>query len=126
VQRFRYAVDLFNAGYWWEAHEWWESLWRETPRGDPASFLLQGLILLAAAQLQGWCGRPRGRTRLLERALARLERAEAGGAGPRPFGLPLAAVRSAFAAYARSAGMPRTRAALLEGMPRLELDDPPD
>lgn len=42
------GLDLFNHGYYWEAHESWEALWRDAQ--DPATkALLQGLIRLAAA-----------------------------------------------------------------------------
>lgn len=60
---FRYGVDLFNGGYWWEAHEIWEDLWRRSPRGTARNHLLKGLIMLAAALLKGSSGMPRGRRR---------------------------------------------------------------
>jgi hypothetical protein len=44
-----WGMDLFNHGYYWEAHEAWEALWRATPKGTPERDLLHGLILLAAA-----------------------------------------------------------------------------
>jgi len=47
-----YGVDLFNHGYYWEAHEAWESLWRVAPRGSAPGLFLQGLIQLAAALLK--------------------------------------------------------------------------
>jgi hypothetical protein len=31
--RFLRGLDLFDAQYYWEAHEVWESLWLELPRG---------------------------------------------------------------------------------------------
>lgn len=41
------GLDLFNHGYYWEAHEAWEGLWRDAQ--EPAQkALLQGLIRLAA------------------------------------------------------------------------------
>jgi len=46
------GVDLFNDFYFWEAHEAWEVLWVSTPRGEPPSLLLQGLIQIAAALLK--------------------------------------------------------------------------
>jgi len=54
------GVDLFNHGYYWEAHEVWESLWHACGRhGDVADFL-KGLIKLAAAGVKVREGRPRG------------------------------------------------------------------
>lgn len=46
---FSWAVTLFNAGYYWEAHEAWESLWHRAGRSGPAADFLKGLIKLAAA-----------------------------------------------------------------------------
>jgi hypothetical protein len=45
---FMWGMDLFNHGYYWEAHEAWEALWRTTGRETAERNLLQGLILLAA------------------------------------------------------------------------------
>lgn len=43
-----YGIDLFNHGYFWESHVWWEALWNEAGRkGDTADFL-KALIKLAA------------------------------------------------------------------------------
>lgn len=46
---FSWAVTLFSAGYYWEAHEAWESLWHRAGRTGPAADFLKGLIKLAAA-----------------------------------------------------------------------------
>lgn len=56
-----YGIDLFNHGYWWEAHEALETVWlaaggRETRCG----VFVQGLIQLAAAQLKRVIGSPGG------------------------------------------------------------------
>jgi uncharacterized protein len=42
------GVDLYNLAYWWEAHEWWEALWKLEPRTAPPALFLQGLIQIAA------------------------------------------------------------------------------
>jgi hypothetical protein len=43
------GLDLFNHGYYWEAHEVWEGLWHACGhRGTTANFI-KGLIKLAAA-----------------------------------------------------------------------------
>jgi hypothetical protein len=47
-----YGVDLFNAFYFWEAHEAWEGLWAACDRHDDPAVLLQGLIQIAAALLK--------------------------------------------------------------------------
>lgn len=47
-----YAVDLYNHGYYWESHVWWECLWHlENRKGDLADFL-KALIKLAAGKLK--------------------------------------------------------------------------
>jgi uncharacterized protein len=43
------GIALFNAGYYWEAHESWEALWHAHGRRGATADLLKGLIKLAAA-----------------------------------------------------------------------------
>lgn len=47
-EEFAWGQDLFNHGYYWEAHEAWEGLWRSADRGSPMRSFLKGLILLSA------------------------------------------------------------------------------
>ncbi|MBK1699056.1 DUF309 domain-containing protein [Rhodovibrio salinarum] len=56
---FLWGIDLFNAGYAWEAHEAWEDLWRAADRPEAAE-LLHGLIKLAAAGVKAGVGNTRG------------------------------------------------------------------
>ncbi|RKZ12896.1 hypothetical protein DRQ50_11275 [bacterium] len=63
-----YGIDLFNAGYWWEAHEALEGLWHAAGVGTPASHVLQAVIQCAAAHLKTFTDRPNGARRLLEHA----------------------------------------------------------
>src|SRR5712692_7985241 len=44
-----YGIDLFNHGYYWEAHEVWEGLWHACGRTGRTAAFLKGLIKLAAA-----------------------------------------------------------------------------
>ena len=44
-----YGIDLFNYGYYWEAHEVWESLWHACGRTGLTADFLRALIRLAAA-----------------------------------------------------------------------------
>lgn len=67
---FLHGVDLFNHGYYWEAHEAWEGLWRAYPPESNAARLLQGLIKLAAAGVKAREGRARGVSRHAARARA--------------------------------------------------------
>ena len=55
-----YGIDLFNAGFYWESHVAWESLWLGYGcKGVTADFL-KGLIKLAAAGVKALEGRPEG------------------------------------------------------------------
>ncbi|MFO1434106.1 MAG: DUF309 domain-containing protein [Candidatus Competibacteraceae bacterium] len=69
---YRYGIDLFNHGYYWEAHEVWEGLWRAHARTEPIARFLQALIALAAAGIKQRQGRVRGVQRHGERAKALL------------------------------------------------------
>lgn len=71
---------LLKAGYPWEAHEVWESLWRVLPASSGARHLLQGLIHLAAAAVKGRQRNRAGIQHHLARAKAHFEAAE--GMGP--------------------------------------------
>lgn len=44
----RWGMDLFNHGYYWEAHEAWEPLWLAARDNPPDRALFKGLIMLAA------------------------------------------------------------------------------
>jgi len=55
-----HGVDLFNHGYYWEAHEVWEGLWRAAGRTGATADFLKGLIKLAAAGVKVRQGQPRG------------------------------------------------------------------
>jgi predicted metal-dependent hydrolase len=55
-----HGVDLFNHGYYWEAHEVWEGLWHAAGRTGTTADFLKGLIKLAAAGVKVREGKPRG------------------------------------------------------------------
>ncbi len=46
------AIDYFNHGYYWEAHEEWERLLRSTGNDSLPGKFLKGLVKLAAAGLK--------------------------------------------------------------------------
>jgi hypothetical protein len=46
LDAFLWGLDLFNHGYYWEAHEAWEGLWQVADRDGPLRMLFKGLILL--------------------------------------------------------------------------------
>lgn len=55
-----HGIDLFNHGYYWEAHEVWEGLWHACGRRGLVADFLKGLIKLAAAGVKVREGQPRG------------------------------------------------------------------
>jgi predicted metal-dependent hydrolase len=55
-----YGFDLFNRGFFWEAHEAWESLWHANGRKGPVADFLKALIKLAAAGVKHLERVPRG------------------------------------------------------------------
>lgn len=97
------AIALFNAGYFWEAHECWESIWHRMNRAGPVAQLLKGLIHFAAAGVKAYEGRPDGVARHLRRAAELLAELELSGAYPaganycgiRPGGLAFVALQAA-------------------------------
>jgi uncharacterized protein len=59
-ERYLFGIDLFNYGYYWEAHEIWEDLWNADGRiGLPSDFF-KALIKLAAAGVKVREGVARG------------------------------------------------------------------
>jgi hypothetical protein len=76
-----YGIDLFNHGYYWEAHETWEGLWHQCGRKGTTADFLKALIKLAAAGVKHLAGTPRGVKSHSKRA-AELLRGVAGALGP--------------------------------------------
>jgi hypothetical protein len=65
-----FGLDLFNHGYYWEAHEQWESLWHGCGRKGTTADFLKGLIQLAAAGVKAREGKEQGLHRHARRAAA--------------------------------------------------------
>ena len=57
---YAYGLDLFNHGYYWEAHEAWEGLWHAAGRKGSTANFLKGLIRLAAAGVKVRQAMPEG------------------------------------------------------------------
>ena len=85
---YREGVALFNAGYYWEAHEAWEGLWHAHGRRGPTADVIKGLIKLAAAGVKVRQGQPHGIVTHARRAASLFEMALAEG-GDRRLGLDL-------------------------------------
>lgn len=76
-EAYLYGVDLFNQGYYWEAHESWEAAWNGVGRRGVVADFLKGLIHLAAAGVKLREGRPTGTARHLHKAEALFQAAKA-------------------------------------------------
>ena len=96
-----FGIDLYHAGYLWEAHEQWEGIWKASA-DDTQRHFLQGLIQLAAALLKLRMGNARGAGKLAARAHAHLAHVR----GERYMGLALAPLR-AFLEGPRAEDAPR-------------------
>ncbi|HMJ13121.1 MAG TPA: DUF309 domain-containing protein [Polyangiaceae bacterium] len=70
-----YSIDLFNARFYWEAHEGWERLWRAAARGSAEFSALKGLIQIAAALLKVQSENEPAARRLASRGIALLSAA---------------------------------------------------
>ncbi|MCE9547464.1 MAG: DUF309 domain-containing protein [Planctomycetia bacterium] len=63
-----HAIDLWNHGYYWEAHEAWEGLWHAVGRHGLLADFFKGLIKLAAVGVKVRERRPAGGARHARRA----------------------------------------------------------
>lgn len=98
---FQRGVALFNAGYYWEAHEAWEALWHAHERKGPMADVLKGLIKLAAAGVKVRERQPHGVITHARRAGELFDKVR--GLGPiRMLGLDLAALAGHAHALAQS------------------------
>ncbi len=82
------GVELFNAGYYWEAHEAWEALWHAHGRQGAIATVLKGLIKLAAAGVKIREGRASGARTHARRAAEHFAEV-ASSDGPHQLGLDL-------------------------------------
>lgn len=64
-----FGIDLFNHGFYWEAHETWEQVWISCGRSGREADFLKGLIKLHAAGVKFREGRPSGVQRHASRAI---------------------------------------------------------
>ena len=59
-EAYLYGFDLFNHGYFWESHVWWEALWHAHGRTGDIADLLRALIRFAAAGVKARAEIPGG------------------------------------------------------------------
>lgn len=93
-----YGCDLYNRGFWWEAHEAWETIWHLADHGGPERAVLQALIQLANCHLKLYMERVNAVMRLQRSAGAHFDRA-VGLVAPPFLGLDPAGFRARAAAY---------------------------
>ena len=98
---FLWGLDLFNHGYYWEAHEPREGLWQVVDRDGPLRMLLKGLILLSAAGIKIREGKHAAAVRHTGRAAALLRRLM--NVPDRAFELALGMSPATLAEYAEAA-----------------------
>ena len=67
-EAYLWGIDLFNHGYYWEAHEAWEGLWHAAGRKGVMADFLKGLIKIAAAGVKAHEGAEVGCRRHARRA----------------------------------------------------------
>ena len=113
-ETYLYAIDLFNHGYYWEAHEEWERLWHVAGRQGATADFLKGLIKLAAAGVKLREGRAAGVEQHAKRGAELLLAASTKGRELESvmFGLRIAEVREVALRLAASAA-----AAVEDGKP---------
>ena len=68
--RFPQALDLFNSGAWYEAHDAFEEIWHE--QIDPERKLIQAFVQIAVAHVHLERGNTNGATILLGEGIGRL------------------------------------------------------
>jgi predicted metal-dependent hydrolase len=71
-----YCIDLFNYGFWWEAHERLKQICFAAGRESELGQFLQGLIQVAAALLKHFMGEDRGAKTLADLGLKNLQISE--------------------------------------------------
>ena len=96
--RWLHALDLFNEGLFWEAHEAWEDVWHARGRTTPDARFVQGLIHLAAAAVKIREGKPAGVARHVARARELLGAPAMAGGQARDHAAALALDRESIAA----------------------------
>ena len=88
----QHGLDLFAAGYFWEAHEVLEAVWMNAAPNSAERYVVQGVIQLANSALKSRMGREKAARRLAEIARDLFSRVPAEST---VMGLSVAALRDA-------------------------------
>jgi hypothetical protein len=94
-QGLAYGIDLYNRGFFWEAHEVWEAVWLASAPNSGRRQGLRMLIQMANAGLKLAMGKPRAFARLAGEVAALARDADLAAEG-----LDVAAMAAAFADFA--------------------------
>ena len=81
---FRYGLTLNDGGFFWEAHEVWEAVWKAAPMNGRDRLALQALIQIANAGLKQRQARPRAAARLIDHATTLLDELTGRGIASEP------------------------------------------
>jgi hypothetical protein len=124
-EAYLYGIDLFNAGYYWESHVEWESLWLACGRSGDAADFLKGLIKLAAAGVKHLEAKPAGvQSHACRAAILWREVARSPGATAEPFlGFPIEKL-IALAAAICTRGWPAEPVVLAPTFPQTSPQEP--
>ena len=71
-----YSVDLFNNGFWWEAHVYFKQLCLAAGQNSQPGRFILGLVLIAAAMLNYYLAEPESAADLAQLGLDKLQSAE--------------------------------------------------
>lgn len=66
------SIDLFNQGYWWEAHELLKQICYDVGRDSTIGSFLEAVIQIAAGELKHFMQEEQGAKALIERGLSGL------------------------------------------------------
>lgn len=96
---YRYGADLYNTGFYWEAHEVWEPVWMALPPNSRERITCQALIQAANACLKLRFGGARAFGRLAMEVARHA--GEVTATGNRAAGIDMHAWSGAFASFAK-------------------------
>ncbi len=99
IQPWKFGIDLYNAGFFWEAHEAWEAVWTSWPKDSPEGLLVRGCIQSAAALVKLRGESLAGVKKLSTRSLETLGQATREAPEGTLLGLDLGTLRSRFETY---------------------------
>ena len=99
---YRYGARLYVEGFFWEAHEVWEAVWKASSQNGVERLLLRGLIQLANAALKIRMGRGNAALRLLVEADALFGETAVAAGSEVAMGVALAPLRVAVQELAAS------------------------